>query len=86
FREKRLAQMVLLENVLLLVGGLATGTVAALLAVLPHKLTGNASIPTHLLRDLALMLLAVLVVGIISSLLSVRASLKVPVLSALRGE
>ena len=86
FREKRLTQMVLLENVLLLVGGLATGTFAALLAVLPHKVTGNASIPTHLLRDLALMLLAVLVVGIISSLLSVRASLKVPVLSALRGE
>lgn len=78
--------MVLLENVLLLVGGLATGTVAAILAVLPHKLTGNASIPTDLLRDLALMLLAVLVVGVISSLLSVRASLRVPVLSALRGE
>ncbi|MBI2481543.1 MAG: FtsX-like permease family protein, partial [Planctomycetia bacterium] len=86
FREERLARMVLLENVLLLVGGLATGTVAALLAVLPHKLTGNASIPTDLLRDLALMLLAVLVVGIVSSVLSVRASLKVPVLSALRGE
>jgi ABC-type antimicrobial peptide transport system permease subunit len=86
FREKRLAQMVLLENVLLLVGGLATGTVAALLAVLPHKLTGNVSIPSDLLRDLGLMLLAVLVVGITSSLLSVRASLKVPVLSALRGD
>jgi ABC-type antimicrobial peptide transport system permease subunit len=86
FREQRLARMVLLENVLLLAGGLATGTVAALLAVLPHKLTGNASIPMDLLRDLGLMLLAVLVVGIISSLLSVRASLKVPVLSALRGE
>ena len=86
FREKRLAKMVLLENVLLLVGGLATGTIAAMLAVLPHKLTGNASIPTDLLRDLGLMLLAVLVVGILSSLLSIRASLKVPVLSALRGE
>ncbi|MCB9938824.1 MAG: FtsX-like permease family protein [Planctomycetaceae bacterium] len=86
FREKRLAQMVLLENVLLLVGGLATGTVAATLAVLPHKLTGNASIPTDLLRDLGLMLLAVLVVGVLSSLISVRSSLKVPVLSALRGE
>ncbi|MEO8495658.1 MAG: ABC transporter permease, partial [Planctomycetota bacterium] len=86
FREQRLARMVLLENVLLLVGGLATGTVAALLAVLPHKLTGNASIPGDLLRDLGLMLLAVLIVGFVSSLLSVRASLKVPVLSALRGE
>ncbi len=86
FRESRLARMVLLENMLLLVGGLATGTVAALLAVLPHKLTGNASIPSELLRDLGLMLLAVLVVGFVSSLLSVRASLKVPVLSALRGE
>ncbi len=86
FREQRLAQMVLLENILLLVGGLATGTIAAMLAVLPHKLTGNASIPSGLLRDLGLMLLAVLVVGLVSSLLSVRASLKVPVLSALRGD
>ena len=86
FREWRLAQMVLLENVLLLVGGLATGTVAALLAVLPHKFTGEASIPAELLRDLGLMLLAVLAVGVLSSLLSIRASFKVPVLSALRGE
>lgn len=86
FREKRLARMVLLENVLLLVGGLATGTIAAMLAVLPHKLTGNASIPIDLLRDLGLMLLAVLVVGFFSSLLSVRASIRMPILSALRGE
>jgi hypothetical protein len=86
FRERRLARMVLLENVLLLVGGLATGTIAALLAVLPHKFTGEASIPGELLRDLGLMLLAVLIVGIVSSLLSIRASLKVPVLSALRGK
>ena len=86
FRETRLAQMVLLENVLLLVGGLATGTVAALLAVLPHKFTGDASISGELLRDLGLMLLAVLIVGVVSSLFSVRVSLKVPVLSALRGE
>jgi ABC-type antimicrobial peptide transport system permease subunit len=86
FKRKRLARMVMLENVLLLVSGLATGTIAALLAVLPHKFTGDASIPTELLRDLGLMLLAVLVVGLLSSIASVRASLRVPVLAALRGE
>jgi ABC-type antimicrobial peptide transport system permease subunit len=86
FKRRRLARMVMLENILLLVGGLATGTIAALLAVLPHKFTGDASIPADLLRDLGLMLLAVLVVGLLSSVASVRASLRVPVLAALRGE
>ena len=86
FRRRRLARMVMLENALLLISGLATGTIAAALAVLPHKFTGEASIPTELLRDLSLMLLAVLVVGLVSSIVSVRASLRVPVLAALRGE
>ena len=86
FKRQRLARMVMLENILLLIGGLATGTIAALLAVLPHKFTGEASIPTELLRDLGLMLLAVLIVGLLSSILSVRASLRMPVLAALRGE
>ena len=86
FKRGRLARMVMLENILLLVGGLATGTIAALLAVLPHKFTGDASIPTDLLRDLGLMLLAVLAVGFLSSLASVRASLRIPLLAALRGE
>ena len=86
FRRSMLARLVMLENVALLIGGLATGVVAALLAVLPHKLVGEAAVPSDLLVDLAIMLGAVLLVGIVSSLASVRAALATPVLTALRGD
>jgi ABC-type antimicrobial peptide transport system permease subunit len=83
FRRRRLAQLVLLENLALLVGGLGIGAVAALLAVLPHMFLGGASVP---LRDLAVMLVVVLAVGAASSLFAVRATLQAPLLAALRGE
>jgi ABC-type antimicrobial peptide transport system permease subunit len=83
FRRRRLAGMVLLENVTLLLGGLATGTVAAIVAVLPHMIFGGASVPV---RDLAIMLTVVLAVGIATSFLSVRSTLRAPILEALRYE
>ena len=57
--------------------------IAALLAVLPQLLGSGASIP---IRSLAGMLLVVLVVGILAGLLASRATLRVPLLSALREE
>ena len=86
FRRRRLAKMVLLENVLLLTVGLGTGVLAAMLAVLPHKLLGDSLIPLSLLRDLAGMLAVVYVAGVLSSFTTVRAALRTPVLSALRGD
>jgi ABC-type antimicrobial peptide transport system permease subunit len=86
YRRRRLAKLVLLENIVLLVAGLATGVVAAALAVLPHKLLGEAAVSWSLLRDLAVMLAAVFVVGLLSSLISVRAVLQLPLLASLRGE
>lgn len=83
FRRRRLAGLVMLENVALLVGGLLTGFVSALVATLPHMLVGGASIP---FRDLTLLLAVVLVVGCLSSLASVRATLQAPILAALREE
>jgi len=83
FRRRRLAGLVMLENVALLLGGLLTGFVAALVSTLPHMLAGGASIP---LRDLTLLLTVVLVVGCLSSLASVRATLQAPILAALREE
>jgi len=82
FRRTRLAEMVMLENTLLLLGGLITGFSAAVVAVLPHMLLGDATVP---LRDPAIMLGIVLVVGTLSSLVSVRATLRAPLLPALRG-
>jgi putative ABC transport system permease protein len=83
FRRRRLGEMVLLENLLLLIGGLALGTLAALVAVLPQMLFGGASVP---LVDLAAMLGVVLVVGVVTGLIAVRATLRAPLVGALRGE
>jgi putative ABC transport system permease protein len=83
FRRRRLAALVLLENTGLLVGGLLTGAFAALVAVLPHMWLGGAAVPW---RDLTIMLAAVLVVGVLASLATVRTTLHAPVLPALRGE
>jgi ABC-type antimicrobial peptide transport system permease subunit len=83
FRRLRLGAMVLLENLLLLLGGLATGTIAALVTVLPHMLASGARVP---LVDLAVMLGVVLVVGVVTGLIAVRATLQAPLVAALRGE
>jgi putative ABC transport system permease protein len=83
FRAARLGRMVLLENLLLLIGGLAAGSIAALVTVLPHMLISGARVP---LVDLAAMLGVVLVVGLITGLIAVRATLQAPLVAALRGE
>ena len=83
FNSKRISNMILLENLLLLAGGMATGIIAALFAVLPHILFADATPPA---TDLIIMLLVVLVVGIISGLIAVRYTLRAPVIAALRGD
>jgi ABC-type antimicrobial peptide transport system permease subunit len=86
FRRRRLSQLVIWENMLLMAAGLAIGVFAALLAVLPHKLIGQAAIPSSLLGELAAMLGIVFVIGLLTSLIAVRATLRAPILSALREE
>jgi ABC-type antimicrobial peptide transport system permease subunit len=83
FRRFRLGEMVLLENLLLLFGGLAAGTLAALVTVLPHMILGGARAP---LAVLLAMLGVVLVAGIVTGLWAVRATLRAPLVAALRGE
>lgn len=83
FRRSTLARMVLLENAALLVGGLLTGTLAALLAVLPHLGDGGAGIPWLALGGTFAL---ILVVGLAAGTLAVRAVLETPVLAALRAE
>ena len=68
---------------LMLIGGLALGTVAAIVAVLPQMLLGAARIP---LTDLAILLSIVLVAGIATGFIAVRATLRAPLVAALRGE
>jgi ABC-type antimicrobial peptide transport system permease subunit len=81
FRKLRLGEMVLLENLVLLLGGLATGTLAALFSVLPHMVLGGAHVP---FSELAVMLGVVLIVGVVTGLWAVRATLRAPLLAALR--
>jgi len=83
FRRARLATMVLWENALLLVAGLAVGCASALVAILPHLFAGGATIPwPSLIVTLAL----VLAVGLVAGLVAVRATIRSPLLPALRGD
>jgi hypothetical protein len=83
FRRGRLGRMVLLESLVLLIGGLTTGTIAALVAVLPQMLLGAARPP---LVDLAVTLGVVLLAGVATGMIAVRATLNAPLVGALRGE
>jgi ABC-type antimicrobial peptide transport system permease subunit len=83
YRRARLAEMVLMENVVLLIGGLGAGVFCAALAVFPHFLSGGATPPWI---DLTWMLGVVLAVGLLTGLLAVRATLRAPLVAALRGE
>ncbi|HEY2841874.1 MAG TPA: FtsX-like permease family protein [Pirellulales bacterium] len=83
FRDSLLAAIVLSENALLLGWGLATGAASALLAMLPHLLSTGADVPW---RDVAVIIGAVFIVGMLAALAAVRASLRTPVLATLRSE
>ncbi|HIN94133.1 MAG TPA: ABC transporter permease [Planctomycetes bacterium] len=83
FPRRRLATMVMLEHSILLLGGLATGIFASLVTVLPHWFSGGAAIPgSRLVIDL----LVILVVGLLAGLAAVVATLRAPMISALRGD
>ena len=83
FRPWRLAALVMLENAFLLLAGLGIGAFAAGISVLPHWLSGGAAIP---FASLAKVFGLVLLVGLASGFAAVRATLRAPVLSALRGD
>lgn len=83
FTRKRLVQLVLCENAALLVGGLATGSLAAAVATLPQWARYDAAIPW-----IALMLLlgVIAIAGLLAAWLATRAALRAPLLPALRGD
>jgi putative ABC transport system permease protein len=83
YRRRALGGMVFAENALLLVIGLAAGVGAALASVAPHVLRGEGSVPWARLAGL---LGLVLLVGLLSGALAVRATLRAPLVPALRKE
>jgi ABC-type antimicrobial peptide transport system permease subunit len=83
YRPSHLAAIVLAENLLLLLLGLATGTVCALLAIAPAVLVRGGRLPVV---SLGFLLAAVLVTGVGASLAATRAAWRSPLLEALRSE
>lgn len=81
FRQRDLVWMIAAENLLLLVLGLLSGTITALLAIAP-ALAERGTLP-----GLSLALLAgVLLAGLVASMLAVVAAMRAPLLEVLRSE
>jgi ABC-type lipoprotein release transport system permease subunit len=83
YRSRDVAVMVMAENLMLLVLGLATGTWCALLAVAPAIGSRGGHLPV---ASLAVLLAAVLATGIVASLAATGAALGSPLLAGLRSE
>jgi ABC-type antimicrobial peptide transport system permease subunit len=83
FRRRRLVWMVLVENLVLLAGGLLIGCVAALAAVLPQAIVEQVGAPW---RTLGVLLGIVAAAGVVAGWLAARAALSAPLVPALRGD
>ena len=83
YRGGILAAITVAENMLLMILGLAAGTLCAFTAILPALHARGGSFP---LPMVAILLVAVLLAGLASSLLAVIAALRSPLLPALRSE
>jgi putative ABC transport system permease protein len=83
YNANHFALMVIAENLLLLICGLFTGTVCAMLAIAPAFLARGGLLIS---LSLAGLLLAVLVAGLGASMVATFAALRSPLLPALRAE
>ncbi len=83
FRRGLLGRMVAYENCILLLGGLACGISAALLAVMPQLLSGEAVVPWTFL---ATTIIAVTLFGLLAGLVAFRIVISSPLMKSLRRE
>src|SRR5438132_975258 len=83
YRKRTLDWLVLAENGFLLMLGLAGGSVAALVAVAPHLAGSGGRLPW---LEIAGLLTAVLIVGLLAETAAVAATLRAPLVAALRRE
>jgi hypothetical protein len=84
YRRGHFLLMVAAENALLLAGGLAAGALCAGLAITPAVLERGGTVPIS--SGGTLLLFAVFVTGLLSSIIAVRLATRSPVLEALRSE
>ena len=83
YRPGDLAAMVMAENLLLLLAGLGTGTLCALVAIAPTLSVRGGHVPVW---SLALLVSVILATGAAASLAATKAALRSPLLEALRSE
>ncbi|MEX2092802.1 MAG: FtsX-like permease family protein [Pirellulales bacterium] len=83
FRPRRLVEMVVFENGLMLLGGLMVGLAAAAVALMPQWAPQGASVPW---LTLAALLGTIAVVGLVAGWLATRSAVAAPIVAALRGE
>src|SRR5262249_61595621 len=83
YRHEALKWLILTENAFLLTLGLLVGSVAAFVSVAPLILSGQGSVPWQKLLGV---LVLVLLVGWVAGTLATRATLRAPLLPALRRE
>jgi hypothetical protein len=84
YRRRHFLLMVMAENALLLTAGLAAGAVCAGLAIAPAIAERGGRVP--LTSGGALLLFAVFVTGLLSSMIATRAAIRGPLLESLRSE
>jgi hypothetical protein len=83
YRKKDLALIIVGENIVLMICGLASGTVCALLAILPALQARGVTFPALMVGEI---LASVLAAGLAASILAVIAALRSPLLPALKSE
>jgi hypothetical protein len=84
FRRAHVMTMVVAENVLLLAAGLAAGALSAALAIAPAVAERGSRLPFT--AGSALLMIAVLITGLLSSVIAIRAATRMPLLASLRSE
>ena len=84
YRRAHVMTMVVAENVLLLVAGLTAGALSAALAIAPAVAERGSRLPFT--SGSALLMIAVLVTGLLSSVIAMRAATRMPLLASLRSE
>jgi ABC-type antimicrobial peptide transport system permease subunit len=83
FHAGRLARMVIWENAVLLLGGLAVGSIAAFVALVPQWAPQGAAVPWLALAGL---LGAIAITGLVAGWMATRSALHAAIVPALRGE
>ena len=83
FTGMKIAILVLLENAILLLWGLATGTISALLAMTPHLTSVGADVPWH---SGGLTLGAVFIIGMLAAFAAVSEAVRTRIVESLASE